>query len=1744
MTRIYESGRGGPLRWAFALAGALVACAGDRTDTSEHALVDSNCTRTLGYWKAHAEAWPTTTLGLCGRTWTQAQALQILNTQPQGDASYILAHQHIAAALNLAAGADPTAIAQVYPAANAWCTVNPPGANPKGAVRAAGIDLAGTLDDYNNGLIGPGHCCDADADVDGVCDNVDICAGGDDRLDADHDGVPDACDVCPVTPDPAQTDTDGDHVGDACECAGVTCPAAPVCQEQAACSPTDGACPAPTPIADGTACGTDAVDRGDLAWIALDEGGVGCFDLTNPDDPVVITTWPNATTQDPPDPASLHCTDVEIVGDVLAAACGDAGIILFDLPAFEASCGLYRGTIHDPCSHLTTDGTYLYAAVGDDLRRYDLGGGGFTSIGGGGGGFGGGLAYGGGVVWYGGGGGFGGFLAGGGGAVGGGGSGGGGAVTSIYWGGGFIGVAFGAGGIGFWDVTDPFNATLIRRSPRPAYHLSFNLIDHTQACSHQDADGNWFQLVVDQRDPANPVEISRTYTGAPITGVASLDDNGAALVGLAGGFVSTDTPPFVAGINMPATPFGACPSTEPIVATFSEPLDPIADETVLADAMEIINPGAIGKHPGSLRLHGDQLIFLPDHALAYGQAKVKRGTRPATAGGKPTVDFERPFTVSAVCATAPTVPATAIAGADFTACFAVQGAEATPPGNAAFGVSHSPNVNAGWGWKRRLAAPAACGFAAEITAPAVTAPTTLWIRPEATVDGQALQGPAAAVLILPPPVCAGGCGDHGTCGYLPNNHDTACTCADGYTGASCATPPDADGDGIADLADNCAYAANAGQEDGDGDTRGDACDNCPTVTNPEQTDTDGDLVGDACECLAVQCPAIDQCHAAGACEPTTGACSTPVVADGLACDDGEPGNGADTCQAGVCTPPPLPTPVGPIGAYCAGDPHCATWAHGAYEYQQAGEFVLATDGADLMLQSRMCPRFGAAVTLNVAFATRLGGHAITIDTARQGADRVHLDGAPLDLGLGPRVFADGSAVYRAFGAYTFAYPTGMFAVVDDAGSYLNIRAYAGTRPAGGLRGVWGDDATGAFSLRDQAPLGDVVDVDAMRRLGASWSVTADERLFDSPLPAGCSSAGFPAVSPTSADLTAAQLADASLACIAAGITDPVAYEACLLDVGLSGDPTFADAMAGLPAAQPFDFDVDGDTDGADNCAAIANPAQADADGDDRGDVCDNCPQTANTDQANHDGDGLGDACDLDDDNDGVPDANDTCPYLATGPAIDNRDLDGDGLGNPCDDDDDGDGVPDTEDSCKNDVNPLQTNTDGDGQGDACDVDDDNDGVPDGNDSCPLVAGAQTDTDGDGQGNVCDVDDDNDGIPDGNDNCPLAANPTQADADNDGLGDACDAAQPPPIAPTPRKVAIGLEHTCMISPVLGGLYCWGTNATGELALVPAGGTFSSPVQVNGVPGPVAVTAGWGYSCAITAGGEVWCWGRNSGGQLGRGNFTFVAEQPAPIAGMSATAISASNGTTCAVVAGGQVRCWGFGGSGQLGNGSQLQATGTPQTVITAAGAPLDHAVDVAVSGSHACALRDDGTIWCWGDNTYGQCGVGLFVQARYTVATWAAISDELPPGAYGPQKAIALNDRGTCSLGVNGNLWCWGAGAQTGVGIAVTTDLPQLVGLQGVTTIEGGYLASCAIAGGELYCWGSGPLGDPLVGVSQTPRLVPGVAGAVATEGNRAHACALSADGSAKCWGSNPGGQIGDGTAGNIRPTATDVNQPF
>jgi len=163
-------------------------------------------------------------------------------------------------------------------------------------------------------------------------------------------------------------------------------------------------------------------------------------------------------------------------------------------------------------------------------------------------------------------------------------------------------------------------------------------------------------------------------------------------------------------------------------------------------------------------------------------------------------------------------------------------------------------------------------------------------------------------------------------------------------------------------------------------------------------------------------------------------------------------------------------------------------------------------------------------------------------------------------------------------------------------------------------------------------------------------------------------------------------------------------------------------------------------------------------------------------------------------------------------------------------------------------------------------------------------------------------------------------------------------------------------------------------------------FSSVNTGSIAPGITRIVAGRDFSCAEHADGTIQCVGANGAGQLGVG---FASPSPkqyewsAPPVGGTQPAqlhgVTAGWAHACALDASGHAYCWGNGEYGQLGNGSGSGGSGsyyatTPQLVVDTTGAaPTFRAL--AVGALHTCGVGTDNYVYCWGDNEYGQLGVG-------------------------------------------------------------------------------------------------------------------------------------------------------------------------
>jgi alpha-tubulin suppressor-like RCC1 family protein len=189
-----------------------------------------------------------------------------------------------------------------------------------------------------------------------------------------------------------------------------------------------------------------------------------------------------------------------------------------------------------------------------------------------------------------------------------------------------------------------------------------------------------------------------------------------------------------------------------------------------------------------------------------------------------------------------------------------------------------------------------------------------------------------------------------------------------------------------------------------------------------------------------------------------------------------------------------------------------------------------------------------------------------------------------------------------------------------------------------------------------------------------------------------------------------------------------------------------------------------------------------------------------------------------------------------------------------------------------------------------------------------------------------------------------------------------------------RVAAGMQHTCFLGITTREVRCFGNNA--RFALGTTGSGTSSTISAIDF---VEIDAGWDFNCARRSGGGVRCWGADDHGQLGDGAPLADRAAPADVTGLGgATGISVGTRHACAVLGSGQVWCWGRNSSGQLGNGT------TTDSAVPVMVSGLTDARQVSAGGDHSCAIRATGRVVCWGRNDRGQLGNGTMTQSPVPV----------------------------------------------------------------------------------------------------------------------------------------------------------------
>lgn len=401
-------------------------------------------------------------------------------------------------------------------------------------------------------------------------------------------------------------------------------------------------------------------------------------------------------------------------------------------------------------------------------------------------------------------------------------------------------------------------------------------------------------------------------------------------------------------------------------------------------------------------------------------------------------------------------------------------------------------------------------------------------------------------------------------------------------------------------------------------------------------------------------------------------------------------------------------------------------------------------------------------------------------------------------------------------------------------------------------------------------------------------------------------------------------------------------------------------------------------------------------------------------------------------------------------------------------------------------------------------------------------------------------------------------------------------------------AFGIENSFCALLISGEIDCWGYGDNGALGdgiyYTTGGDGSATPVQVVGVGGTglfsgVTNITGSGNDpgglfCAILTSGEVGCWGGDS---LGNGSSAGSAA-PVQVKGVSGTglltgvkALMLESSDPCALLTSGEVDCWGTIPMSFNDDDLPVQIVGVGGTGLLSGVASLTSGADASY-----CALLTSGGVDCWGDDTSGELGDGVFGTGDVGSATPTQVVGVGGTGLLSDVTSIA-SDADTfasyCAILGSGEVDCWGYGleGELGNGNYYTTGnygsaTPvKVVGIGGSGLLSGvssitasaevnGTVPVCAIlTSGETDCWGYGSaIPVQIVGVGGTGFLsgVTGLAiggGGDSSEGgiDSTFVCASLSSGEVDCWGYGGVGELGDGysyvfTSGSATPVSVVV----
>jgi alpha-tubulin suppressor-like RCC1 family protein len=368
-----------------------------------------------------------------------------------------------------------------------------------------------------------------------------------------------------------------------------------------------------------------------------------------------------------------------------------------------------------------------------------------------------------------------------------------------------------------------------------------------------------------------------------------------------------------------------------------------------------------------------------------------------------------------------------------------------------------------------------------------------------------------------------------------------------------------------------------------------------------------------------------------------------------------------------------------------------------------------------------------------------------------------------------------------------------------------------------------------------------------------------------------------------------------------------------------------------------------------------------------------------------------------------------------------------------------------------------------------------------------------------------------------------------------------------------SISAGDIHTCALTAE-GQVYCWGMNRHGSVGNDSLTDTCYTrqpvctlrPVPVQGGHTFATLSARMVHSCGTTPEGAAFCWGLDILGELGDGlDGRYKVSTPVRVAShLPFREIVAGHQTACALTTEDRAYCWGVNTVGQLGTGTrEYSAIPTP----VAGGLRFR---SISVGEHHSCGLTAEGQAFCWGWDGFGQLGSDAYPNGCGAAEVCARVPAPVA-GGHTFREVVAGDDH-TCGVTTSGAALCWGWGAfgRLGTGDTLNAHVPTpIAGSLVFRSVAPGDWHSCGVTvSGEGYCWGwnrDGQLGngEQTDRYTVAPVRVQGGLRFSSISAASFHSCGLTTDGEGYCWGLAQDGALGHGSYANA-PRPVRVARPL